>query len=128
MWLFEGKFRRPKIWRLKYLSSLQQIDIMDCSPKSANLPDANSTEGQNRSGLGSHKRSLSGSLFSKLGFLRPGGADPMFTPVASAADNHTASFNTLPSSPPRTAMSFVVSGQQKKTRKRKGSLRKTALL
>jgi hypothetical protein len=73
-----------------------------------------------------HKRSLSGSLLSKLSFLR-----------ASAEANQTQPNGPLspekfngdePSSPKKTGRALAEAVQQQKTRRRKGSLRKAALL
>jgi hypothetical protein len=75
----------------------------------------------------SHKRTVSGSLLSKLSFLR-----------ASSDANQTAA-NRVPlspefmpgddrTSPKKTSRAMAVAVQQQKTRRRKGSLRKAALL
>lgn len=75
-----------------------------------------------------HRRSLSGSILSKLSFLR-----------ASADDTQDAAETTPPSpeftpgddrmtSPKKTSRAMAVAVQQQKTRRRKGSLRKVALL
>lgn len=74
-----------------------------------------------------HKRSLSGSILSKLSFLR-----------ASADDNQTSSDRAPRSpefnpgddraSPKKASRAMAVAVQQQKTRRRKGSLRKAALL
>ncbi|MCJ1224344.1 hypothetical protein MMC12_000989 [Toensbergia leucococca] len=73
--------------------------------------------------VGGHKRSLSGSILSKLSFLRAT-QDLQDVDTQSLADNAEDS----PASPPAAggAMASVV--QHKRTRKRKGSLRKTAFL
>ena len=71
-----------------------------------------------------HKRSLSGSILSKLSFLRP------------TIESRTTSSDTIkpngvvvgPETSQTSASAMVLALQQKKTRKRKGSLRKTALL
>jgi len=78
-------------------------------------------------GPSGHRRSVSGSLFSKLSFLRAssdgnqttadqGPLSPEFTP----GDDRT--------SPKKTSRAMAVAVQQQKTRRRKGSLRKAALL
>jgi hypothetical protein len=77
--------------------------------------------------LPGHKRSLSGSILSKLSFLR-----------ASADNNHTQADRPPLSpefspgddrmSPKKTGRAMAVAVQQQKTRRRKGSLRKAALL
>ncbi|KAL2075279.1 hypothetical protein VTL71DRAFT_222 [Oculimacula yallundae] len=73
-----------------------------------------------------HKRSLSGSILSKLSFLR-----------ASADENHVPADRPGPSSelmgddgspPKKSGRAMAVAVQQQKTRRRKGSLRKAALL
>lgn len=74
-----------------------------------------------------HKRSLSGSILSKLSFLR-----------ASADDNHIPAERAKLSpefypgddrtSPKKSGRAMAVAVQQQKTRRRKGSLRKAALL
>lgn len=74
---------------------------------------------------GGHKRSLSGSILSKLSFLRPSQSQAQDTIEAPHLDVNTDVLD-IPQSP-RGAMAAAVY-QQKKTRKRKGSLRKTALL
>lgn len=74
-----------------------------------------------------HRRSVSGSLLSKLSFLRtssddthpPGDRDPL-SPELSPGDGRT--------SPKKTSRAMAVAVQQQKTRRRKGSLRKAALL
>ena len=85
---------------------------------------ANGHSPQNGSAASGHKRSLSGSILSKLSFLAPSQdhEDLSASPLRTTAEDKP------PSSPrsPGGAMALVV--QQKKTRKRKGSLRKTALL
>jgi len=74
-----------------------------------------------------HKRSLSGSILSKLSFLRAS-ADDNYTP----ADGDPPSPEFLPGddriSPKKTSRAMAVAVQQQKTRRRKGSLRKAALL
>lgn len=72
-----------------------------------------------------HKRSLSGSILSKLSFLRPSQGQSRDTIEAPQLDG-SASILDIPQSP-KGAMAAAVY-QQKKTRKRKGSLRKTAIL
>ncbi|KAA6409223.1 MAG: hypothetical protein FRX48_06776 [Lasallia pustulata] len=72
-----------------------------------------------------HKRSLSGSILSKLSFLRPGHGQ-VEDAVEIPHQDGSADVLDIPQSP-RSAMAAAVY-QQKKTRKRKGSLRKTALL
>lgn len=72
-----------------------------------------------------HKRSLSGSILSKLSFLRASSSDntidsppsPEYTPGDDLS---------LPKKASRSSLAAVV--QQQKTRRRKGSLRKAALL
>jgi len=75
---------------------------------------------------GGHKRSLSGSILSKLSFLRASADDddrepqsPEYTP----GDDRIS-----PISPRKTGRAMAVAVQQQKTRRRKGSLRKAALL
>ena len=74
---------------------------------------------------GGHKRSLSGSILSKFSFLRPSQGQVQDTTEAPQLDGNADVLDTPQS--PRSAMAAAVY-QQKKTRKRKGSLRKTALL
>lgn len=77
--------------------------------------------------LPGHRRSLSGSILSKLSFLRAS-ADDNQTP----ADMDPSSPEYLPGddriSPKKTSRAMAVAVQQQKTRRRKGSLRKAALL
>ena len=74
---------------------------------------------------GGHKRSFSGSILSKFSFLRPN-QDQIQDALEAPQHDGSADVLDIPQSP-RGAMAAAVS-QQKKTRKRKGSLRKTALL
>ncbi|MCJ1474801.1 hypothetical protein MMC13_003461 [Lambiella insularis] len=67
-----------------------------------------------------HKRSLSGSILSKLSFLR---STPERSDTNNAPQIHSAQDEKQPSNP-----NALPSPEQKKTRKRKGSLRKTAIL
>jgi hypothetical protein len=73
---------------------------------------------------GGHKRSLSGSLLSKLTFLRSN-ADKGGTGTAKL---HTDGINEDEDSPRSPSDAAVSPVEEKKTRKRKGSLRKTAIL
>ncbi|KAG9228749.1 hypothetical protein BJ875DRAFT_226372 [Amylocarpus encephaloides] len=74
----------------------------------------------------SHKRSLSGGLLSKLSFLRSSHDDDHSSSergplsLVSPVDDH--------SSPKKNSRAMAVAAQQQKTRRRKGSLRKAALL
>ena len=78
--------------------------------------DHNNVDQRSRSGSGSsHKRSLSGSLFSRFQFLKTNLDDPT---TDGATDG-----NTSP-----TGGSIAGAMQQRKNRRRRGSLRKTALL
>ena len=71
-----------------------------------------------------HRRTLSGSILSKLSFLRPN------------PDEHSEKAPISPEflpgddriSPKKTSRAMAVAVQQQKTRRRKGSLRKAALL
>jgi hypothetical protein len=73
-----------------------------------------------------HKRSLSGSILSKLSFLRASAE------VNQAQPNGPPSPEIFhgdePSSPKKTSRALADAVQQQKTRRRKGSLRKAALL
>ena len=88
--------------------------------------DEGRQEGHGQPEAQTHKRSLSGGLFSKLSFLRlnQGSIDlPAEVPLeSSSGENESHPQNTHP-----RAMAGAVQ-QAGKTRKRKGSLRKTALL
>lgn len=89
---------------------------MDISSK-AMAP--NKDERAPASSTSSHRRSLSGSLLSNLPFLQiPQNAQSKVTPPHSAS--------STPRSPRTTAMASAM--KTNRTRKRKGSLRKTALL
>src|SRR4051812_42021138 len=71
-----------------------------------------------------HKRSLSGSIMSKLSFLRASADDNQMS-----ASPRSPEFNTGDEkSPKKTSKAMAVAIQQQKTRRRKGSLRKAALL
>ncbi|KAH8600216.1 hypothetical protein B0O99DRAFT_612014 [Bisporella sp. PMI_857] len=74
-----------------------------------------------------HKRNLSGSLLSKLPFLRPSN-DENATPTERGpySPEFTPGDDRISSKKPGRAMAVVQ--QQQKTRRRKGSLRKAALL
>lgn len=76
------------------------------------------------SGPAGHKRSLSGGLLSKLSFLRAS-AENNQTPADH--DEHGQE-NVSPTSPKKRGGAMAVAVQQQKTRRRKGSLRKAALL
>lgn len=80
---------------------------------------ANSTKGQG------HRRTNSGGLFSKLSFLRSGHGEDALSKKGRKAEQETGNAQGQPN-----VGSSASSGveQQTKTRKRKGSLRKTALL
>ena len=90
------------------------------------FPDLESSQNSNDGYIPGHKRSLSGSILSKLSFLR-----------ASADTNH-GTIDNGPVSPeltpgddqmtPKKASRAMAVVQQQRTRKRKGSLRKAALL
>jgi hypothetical protein len=93
------------------------------SKTSSSRPDSR----VNGEALTPHKRSLSGGLLSKLSFLRTNSDDnhspvergPM-SPEFGPGDNRT--------SPKKSSRAMAVAVQQQKTRRRKGSLRKAALL
>ena len=88
------------------------------------VPMINGHGSEHEPAASGHKRSLSGSILSKLSFLTP----RQDHEGRNASPSQTNAEEKSPSSPrsPGSAMASVV--QQKKTRKRKGSLRKTALL
>ncbi|KAI9816747.1 MAG: hypothetical protein M1827_001392 [Pycnora praestabilis] len=84
------------------------------------------------SGNGGHKRSLSGSILSRLSFLRTNQEDAESLGQSSKSPDRQpepphALIKTTVAEPQGGAMAMIIQ-QQKKTRKRKGSLRKTALL
>jgi hypothetical protein len=92
-------------------SNFQAIDDRSTSPPADRDPSG-------------HRRSVSGSLLSKLSFLRTsydGNHDrgPL-SPEFASGDDRT--------SPKKTSRAMAVAVQQQKTRRRKGSLRKAALL
>lgn len=74
-----------------------------------------------------HKRNLSGSILSKLSFLRASADDIQATTDASS---HSPEFSPGDdkTSPKKPSRAMAVAVQQQKTRRRKGSLRKAALL
>ncbi len=73
-----------------------------------------------------HKRSLSGSLLSKLSFLRASAEANQTQPDGPASPEQF--YTDEPASPKKTGRALAVAVQQQKTRRRKGSLRKAALL
>jgi hypothetical protein len=73
-----------------------------------------------------HKRSLSGSLLSKLSFLRASAEANQTQPNGPPSPEKF--HGDEPSSPKKTGRALAVAVQQQKTRRRKGSLRKAALL
>ncbi|KAJ5937887.1 hypothetical protein N7454_004229 [Penicillium verhagenii] len=96
--------------------------------------DRLSNRTRSASGSTTHKRSLSGSLFSKLSFLRISQATQSQSPTRNM--DHDGDNEDLPSYMPQInsdvsergkAMAAVIQ-QQRRTRRRRGSLRKTALL
>ncbi|KAI9716274.1 MAG: hypothetical protein M1812_005499 [Candelaria pacifica] len=76
-------------------------------------------------GGGGHKRSLSGSILSKLSFLRTPQTEEDPQPNNEPDDDEGS--NNMPPKHHANAMAGAMQ-QRKKTRRRKGSLRKTALL
>ncbi|MCJ1486165.1 hypothetical protein MMC06_006341 [Schaereria dolodes] len=77
---------------------------------------------------GNHKRSFSGSLLSKLSFLRSSqDLDELSMAFPDLDGSMDETENSQSRNPPTGVMASVLQNQ-KKTRKRKGSLRKTALL
>jgi hypothetical protein len=108
---------------------------MNRSPTSPTSPQARSSNGEPstahdgerlpRDNLGSHKRSVSGSLFSKLSFLKGSQAGIEGSDKGSSTEHLPDGNDGQPTT--GGALAGVLQ-QQKKTRKRKGSLRKTALL
>jgi hypothetical protein len=92
---------------------------------SPDTPSAIDRVGESGSSLG-HKRSLSGSILSTLSFLRSAADDSKISPttlVTGASTGSTSEHSPLSLGTPPSPLA-----EQKKTRKRKGSLRKTALL
>lgn len=91
------------------------------SPGGASREDSHAIEEDAPSG---HRRTLSGSILSKLSFLRPNPDD--------ASEKLPTSPEFLPGddriSPKKATRAMAVAVQQQKTRRRKGSLRKAALL
>lgn len=86
-------------------------------------PGHDVTNGTTSSG---HKRSLSGSLLSKLSFLRASAESNQTQAHGSPAN--ARSDGDEPTSPKKGNRALAVAVQQQKTRRRKGSLRKAALL
>lgn len=80
----------------------------------------------NGAGGPGHKRSLSGSLLSKLSFLRAS-ADSNQVQADPSPTNESADVDE-PTSPKKSGRALAAVVQQQKTRRRKGSLRKAALL
>ena len=73
-----------------------------------------------------HKRSLSGSILSKLSFLRTSADDT--TLPSDRGPRSPESLHDDRTSPKKAGRAMAVAVQQQKTRRRKGSLRKAALL
>src|SRR5947208_885696 len=73
-----------------------------------------------------HKRSLSGSLLSKLSFLRATTESNQIQVRGSLSNDKSVGEES--SSLKKSNRALVIAVQQQKTRRRKGSLRKTALL
>ena len=82
--------------------------------------DRSTSAPSTRTGSG-HRRSLSGSLFSRLSFLRMNQATHVSPPLNSDGDDLPSTLSS------GRAMSSALQ-QQRRTRRRRGSLRKTALL
>ena len=93
--------------------------LLDMQKASRNVEDIISV-----SSPGGHKRTLSGSILSKLSFLRPTEVDNGGGNVLKTVDTGGELRNY---GSHRSALASALQ-QQKNTRKRKGSLRKTALL
>jgi hypothetical protein len=74
-----------------------------------------------------HRRTLSGSILSKLSFLRPN-TDDHPERASNGSDFLPGDERTSPTSPKKSTRAMAVAVQQQKTRRRKGSLRKAALL
>jgi hypothetical protein len=74
-----------------------------------------------------HRRSLSGSILSKLSFLRAS-VDENQTPADRAPRSPEFAHGDDRVSPKKSSRAMAVAVQQQKTRRRKGSLRKAALL
>ena len=74
-----------------------------------------------------HKRSLSGSILSKLSFLRAS-ADENQIPTEHSAPGEFRVGDDAAGLPKRSGRAMAVAVQQQRTRRRKGSLRKAALL
>ncbi|KAL8895738.1 MAG: hypothetical protein Q9192_003467 [Flavoplaca navasiana] len=72
-----------------------------------------------------HRRSISGALLSKLSFSSPS-QDDSESPISTSSPPNPG--QTSPRSPRATGGAMAAALKQTKTRKRKGSLRKTALL
>jgi hypothetical protein len=87
---------------------------------------SNDESDSHTSGSGDHKRSLSGSILSKLPFLRSSFEEISKPPSPSRQDKYDSADTERPSDNHGGAMSNAL--RSVKTRKRKGSLRKTALL
>jgi hypothetical protein len=73
-----------------------------------------------------HKRSLSGGILSKLSFLRASAEDNQLQANGHSGPESLPGYE--PTSPRKTGRAMAVAVQQHKTRRRRGSLRKAALL
>ncbi|GLI73937.1 hypothetical protein PoHVEF18_002169 [Penicillium ochrochloron] len=106
----------------------------DGASSNAEFPTVDRPSNRTRSGSASngHRRSLSGSLLSRLSFLRMSQASAQSEAKSHAMEQDGDNEGFPPTMPSEAttgarAMSAVIQ-QQRKTRRRRGSLRKTALL
>jgi Phosphatidylinositol N-acetylglucosaminyltransferase subunit Y len=102
----------------------QNYVTMESNTKFRTVDDRSSTTPSPDENYSGHRRSVSGSLLSKLSFLRTssdGNQDrDLLSPEFASGDDRT--------SPKKTSRAMAVAVHQQKTRRRKGSLRKAALL
>ncbi|KAH9832371.1 hypothetical protein Tdes44962_MAKER08819 [Teratosphaeria destructans] len=100
------------------------------SPSVPTSPTTPPSSGSSKSG---HRRAFSGSLLQKLSFLRGNNDEGKEPPKSPRSAKSRKSIDddvpvTSPESPHKPEQTMVIALQAPKTRKRKGSLRKTALL
>ena len=106
---------------MKSHTQLMNMDDPSSTPKEPSTPGPSS---ESTHGYG-HKRTPSGGL-SKLAILRASAENNMVQ--ADTPPSPEQAFSDLATSPKKASRAMAVVAQQQKTRRRKGSLRKVALL
>lgn len=100
---------------------MEPVPIQDTDPDAGARAGAGGTDPDRAA----HKRTPSGGgLFSRLSFMRAHSAEHQHDEKENASHAHTSMHTTIPRQPPSIASAL----QEHKTRRRRGSLRKVALL